>query len=100
MTAISAAIGCSPSIIIEPFPNCFSIWLRARSNALVLISCPIDAPAPPALRGQAKFCHTLTEIAAMKFLLLLRIADRFIVSAKSGQTKVKIEDRGNDQKDG
>ncbi len=33
MQAMSIAFWSSPSFIKEPFPNCFSIWLRAASSA-------------------------------------------------------------------
>src|SRR5580658_7443473 len=46
MTGTSATIACSPSFMIEPLPNCFSIWLSARSSALLLISIAIAIPAP------------------------------------------------------
>ena len=62
-TAISAEIACSPSFMMEPLPNCFSIWLRARSSALLLISIAIAC----CLRGiyllRCESCHKRTPIA-------------------------------------
>src|SRR5436305_3878262 len=38
MTAMGTMASLLPSRMIEPFPNCFSIWARARSIALVFSS--------------------------------------------------------------
>src|SRR5271169_3415139 len=48
MTGMSVAIASSPSFMIEPLPYCFSIWLRASSSALLLISCTtVSTPPTP-----------------------------------------------------
>ena len=38
MAGMSRSLGRSPSFMMEPLPNCFSIWERAVSMALVFWS--------------------------------------------------------------
>ncbi len=41
MTAISCEAECLPKVIIEPSPNCFSIWAMASSSAFFLAGSDI-----------------------------------------------------------
>src|SRR5262245_52095086 len=58
------ASASSPSFMIAPLPNCFSIWLTARSIARSrFTSIPMSRPPPhpgPVLDGRYRYCTLLS----------------------------------------
>jgi hypothetical protein len=77
MTAMGINASREPSRTIDPFPNCFSIWLRASSTALARssttgIGSPHEHPQASAMGRDGR---RENERPAMHFVRIVAVCD-------------------------